>query len=103
MEEIPVEKSQRFYSCSSYPKINGSFIVTYIYWNNFTFQTEFDCFTYTTPRGFSINFFLMCGISFQFTWGLLPFQRGELRENQKRDGSVELTLLHTQTLRNPIG
>lgn len=103
LEEIPVEKSQCFYSCFSYPKINASFIVTYMYWNNFTFQTEFDGFTYTTPRGFSTNFFLMCRISFQFTWGLLPFQRGELRENQKRDGSIESTLLNIQTRRNPIG
>lgn len=54
LEEAPVEKSLCFHSCSFYSEVNSSFIVTYMYWNSFTFQTHLDCFTWV----FSMNFFL---------------------------------------------
>lgn len=60
LEEAPVEKIWCFYSCSFYPKINSSFIVTYMYWNSFIFQVHLGCFTCATPCGFTMNFYFWC-------------------------------------------
>lgn len=108
LEEAPVEKSRCFHSCSFYSKINSSFIVTYMYWNSFTFHTHLDGFTCATPRGFFYELFLMCGISFQVTWVFWSLQCQGLYEYlwTGRDtafDTVEPSKLSTQTPRNPIG
>lgn len=104
LEEAPVEKIWRFYSCSFYPKINSSFIVTYMYWNSFIFQVHLDCFTCATPCGFTKNFFFD-------VWNFLPSHLGTLvivvrravwlPIDKERDGIINL--LYTQALGNPIG
>lgn len=102
LEEAPVEKSQCFHSCSFYSKINSSFIVTYMYWNSFTFQTHLDGFTCATP----CVFFLW---TFFDVWNFLRSHLGILVITVSRAVWVPIDgIWHYRTIKvkfpgNPIG
>lgn len=102
LEEAPFEKSQCFHSCSFYSKINSSFIVTYKYWNSFTFQTHLDGFTCATPRVFFLR-------TFFDVWNFLPSHLGILVITVSRavwvliDGIWHYRTIQVKFPGNPIG
>lgn len=111
LEEAPVEKSWCFHSCSFYLKINSPFIVTYMYWNSFTFHKHLNCFTCAILCGFFLWTFFQSvefpskspgdSCHYSLVKGCMSTYR--LGETWHLTTIESFSLLSTQTLGNPIG